>query len=130
MKESEIVDQFMTRVSGIVTQFQTYGKPLEQNIIWCLTKNFAMVVISIEEAKGLSKFTLEELIGSLLSHEARLNQEEESLANYFSTQDSLNRSRARGGWGRGRRGQGSLATEKKTSHNNEHLDHSKHSHKY
>ena len=33
MKESEIVDQLMTRVSGIVTQFQTYGEPLEQKIV-------------------------------------------------------------------------------------------------
>ena len=64
MKESETVDQFMTKVSGIVTQFQTYGEPLEQKIVvqkilWCLTKKFAMVVTTIEEAKYLSKFTLE-----------------------------------------------------------------------
>ena len=63
MKESKSVDQFMTRVSGIVTQFQTYGEPLEQKIIFqnilrCLTKKFAMVVTSIEEAKYLSQFTL------------------------------------------------------------------------
>ena len=74
MKESETVDQFMTRVSGIVAQFQTYGEPLEQKIIVqkilrCLTKKFAMVVTAIEEAKDLSKFTLEELTGSLLPHE-------------------------------------------------------------
>ena len=86
----------MTRVSGIVTQFQTYGEPLEQkvtvqNILRCLTKKFAMVVTAIEEAKDMSKFTLEELIGSLLSNEARFTQEEESLTNAFSTQDSLNR---------------------------------------
>ena len=50
-----------------------------------------MVETTIEETKDLPQFTLEELIGSLLSHEARLNQEEESLTNAFSTQDSLNR---------------------------------------
>ena len=33
MKESETVDQFMTRVSGIVTPFQTYGEPLEKNFV-------------------------------------------------------------------------------------------------
>ena len=59
MKESEFVDQFMTRVLGIVTQFQTYGEPLEQKIIVqkilrCLTKKFAMVVTAIEEAEDLS----------------------------------------------------------------------------
>ena len=65
----------MTRVSEIVTQFQTYGEPLEhkvvfQKILRCLTKKFSMVVTAIEETKDLSQFTLEELIGSLLSHEA------------------------------------------------------------
>ena len=68
MKESESVDMFLTRVSGLVTQFQTYGEPLEQkivvqNILRCLTKKFAMVVTAIEESKDLSKFTLEELTG-------------------------------------------------------------------
>ena len=42
MKETETIDQFMTRVLGIVTQFQNYGEPLEhkvvvQNIVRCLT---------------------------------------------------------------------------------------------
>ena len=88
----------MTRVSVIVTQFQTYGKPLEHKvfvhkIIRCLTKKFTMVVTAIEETKDLSQFTLEELTGSLLSHEARLNKEEESLTNSFNTQDSQQRSR-------------------------------------
>ena len=34
MKESKTVDQFMTRVSGIVTQFQTYGEPLEKKLLF------------------------------------------------------------------------------------------------
>ena len=42
MKETETIDQFITRVLGIVTQFQNYGEPLEekvvvQNIVRCLT---------------------------------------------------------------------------------------------
>ena len=58
MKESKNVDQFMTRVSGIVTQFQTYGELLEQKIVVqkilrCLTENFAMVVTTIEEEKDV-----------------------------------------------------------------------------
>ena len=56
-----------------------------------------MVVTAIEEAKDLSQFTLEELTGSLLSHEARLNEEEESLTNVFSTQASLSRGQGIGG---------------------------------
>ena len=56
-----------------------------------------MVVIAIEEAKDLSQFTLEELTRFLLSHEARLNQEEESFTNSFNTQASLSKGRGRGG---------------------------------
>ena len=33
MKESKTVDQFMTRLLGIVTQCQTYGEPLEQKVV-------------------------------------------------------------------------------------------------
>ena len=33
MKEIEAIDHFMTRVSGIVTQFQTYGEPLEHKVV-------------------------------------------------------------------------------------------------
>ena len=96
MKESETMDQLMTSVSGLVTQFQTYGEPLEQKIIVqkilrCFTKKFSMVVTAIEEAKDMSKFTLEELNGSLPYHEPWFTQEEESLTNAFSTEDSLNR---------------------------------------
>ena len=51
MKESETIDQFMTRVSGIVTQFQTYGEPIEQKVFFqkilrCLTKKFSMAVVA------------------------------------------------------------------------------------
>ena len=63
-----------------------------------------MVVNAIEESKDMSNFTLEELSGSLLSHEARFTQEEKPLTNAFSTHDSLNRGRGRGGRGRERRG--------------------------
>ena len=75
MKETKNVEQFMARVSGIVTQFQTYGEPLEhkvvvQKILRCLTKKFSRVVVAIEEANDLSQFTLEKLTISLLSHEA------------------------------------------------------------
>ena len=49
----------MTRVFGIVTQLQTYGEPLEKNIVVqkilrCLNKFFSMVVTAIEEEKYLS----------------------------------------------------------------------------
>ena len=33
MKETKTVDQFMIRVSSIVTQFQTYGEPIEHKVV-------------------------------------------------------------------------------------------------
>ena len=46
----------MTKVSGIVNQFQTNGEPIEHKVVFqmilrCLTKKFAMVVTVIKEEK-------------------------------------------------------------------------------
>lgn len=134
MKDIETVDQFMTRVYGIVTQFQTYGEALEkkgivEKVLRCLTKKFSMVVTAIEESKDLSTFTLEELTGSLLSHEARLSQEDKSLSHAFSTQTFFNRVQGRGGRGRGRREKSSNSTDDRTAHeHHEHTDHCEHIH--
>ena len=54
----------MANVSGIVNQFETCSEPLEQkvfvyNILRFLTKQFSIVVTTIEEAQDLSQFTLE-----------------------------------------------------------------------
>ena len=54
----------MTQFLGIVIQFQTYGKVIEQKVVVqkiliCLTKNFSMVVTAKEEAKDISNFTIE-----------------------------------------------------------------------
>ena len=64
MKEIKTIDQFMTQFLGIVIQFQTYGKVIEQKVVVqkiliCLTKNFSMVVTPKEEAKDISNFTIE-----------------------------------------------------------------------
>jgi len=56
-----------------------------EKVIRSMTKKYAMIVIAIEESKDLTQLSLDELIGSLLSHESRLNQEDESLANAFNT---------------------------------------------
>ena len=58
MKETQTVDKIMTRASGIVTQFQTYGEPLEhkvvvQNILRCITKKFSMIETTIELKKNI-----------------------------------------------------------------------------
>lgn len=60
------------------------------------------------ESKDLTTFLVVELTRSLLSHETRLNLEEESLEQAFKTQASFNRGRGRGNKGRCNRGRGNI----------------------
>jgi sarcosine oxidase delta subunit len=112
MSESENVDQFMTRVMGIVNHIRVTGESiLDQRIVEKvlrdLPKKFEMVITAILESKDLSNFSTDELMGSLLSHETRLHIEFESISNAFKTQFSFNIGRDRGR-GRGHRGRGRI----------------------
>jgi hypothetical protein len=74
MIESENVDQFMTRVMGIVNQIRLIGGDIPDQRIFekflrSLLKKFDMVVTTIVESKDLSNFSTDELMGSLLTHE-------------------------------------------------------------
>ena len=109
-RESENVDQFMTRVMRIVNQIRWTGEEIpDQRIVEkflkSLPKKFEMVVTTILESKDLSKFSIDELMGSLLTHETRLHLEDDSIANAFKNQFSFNRGRGRGR-GRGHQGRG------------------------
>jgi hypothetical protein len=78
MTESENVDQFMTRVMGIVNQIRLTGEAIPdqcivEKVLRSLPKKFKMVVTTILESKDLSRFSTDELIGSLVTHETRLH---------------------------------------------------------
>jgi hypothetical protein len=101
MTESENVDQFMTRVMGIVNQIRLTGETIIdqcifEKILRSLPKKFEMVVKTILESKDLSSFSTDELIGSLVTHETRLHLTDESISNAFKTQFSFSRGRGRG----------------------------------
>ena len=72
MIESKSVDHFMTKVMGIVNQLRNNceNKLTDQRVVAkvlrSLPKKFEMVVTSILESKDLTKFSIEELSGSLL----------------------------------------------------------------
>jgi hypothetical protein len=90
MTESETVDQFMTRVMGIVNQIRLIGETITdqrivEKILRSLPKKFEMVVTAILESKDLSRFSTDELIGSLVTHETRLHLTDESIFNAFQT---------------------------------------------
>ncbi|KAL8544194.1 hypothetical protein ACS0TY_004656 [Phlomoides rotata] len=79
MKDSENVQEFLSRVSSIVKQIKGYGDTLEEKkiiekVLGCLPAKFEHIVAAIEESKDLSKLTLDELMGSLKAREKRMSR--------------------------------------------------------
>jgi hypothetical protein len=98
MTESENVDQFMTRVMGIINQIRLTSEAIPDKLIFekvliSLPNKFEMAVKTILESKDLSNFSIDELMGSLLTHETRLHLTNESIVSAFKTQFSFSRGR-------------------------------------
>jgi hypothetical protein len=88
MTKSENVDWFMTRLMGIVNQIRLTSEAITdqcivEKILRSLPKKFEMVVTTILESKDLSRFSTDELIGSLVTHETKLHLTDESISNAF-----------------------------------------------
>ncbi|XP_074320347.1 uncharacterized protein LOC141657108 [Silene latifolia] len=84
MQKDEYVQGFMSRVADIVNSMRAYGEIVDNNMIVSkvlrtLTSKFDHVVAAIEETKDLSRYTFDELMGSLLAHEDRLNRSSEKV---------------------------------------------------
>lgn len=109
MIDSESIDQFMTKFMRIVNQLRINGEKIEDQIVVekvlrSLPKVNQMVVTTILEWKYLTILSVEELIGSLMSHEARLNLDDPPLEHALKSNAFINRDRGKGF--RGRRGRG------------------------
>lgn len=79
MKNNESVQDFLWRVSGILSQIkfkveEIGDKIIVSKVLWSLPPKFDHMIEAIEESKDLSKFSFDELIGSLQSHESRINK--------------------------------------------------------
>jgi len=121
MKEGEKIDTFLGRTLTVVNKMKTNGEVMEQStivskILRSLTPKFNYVVCSIEESNDLSTLSIDELHGSLLVHEQRLNghvQEEQALKVTHEERPSQGRGRGvfRGSRGRGR-GRGRSGTNR------------------
>ena len=79
MKNNEGVQEYISRVLGVINQLRVYGDPLKDQtvvskVLRSLPGRFDHIVAAIEEAKNLSTLTLDELNGSLQAHEFRLNR--------------------------------------------------------
>ncbi|KAL3753692.1 hypothetical protein ACJRO7_001003 [Eucalyptus globulus] len=79
MNDSESIPAYFDRVQTIVNQLRVNGEELQdvrvvEKILRSLTERFDYVVAAIEEGQDISTMTLERLMGSLCSHEQRMNQ--------------------------------------------------------
>lgn len=73
MKTEESVQIFLSRVNGD----NISGQTVVAKVLRSLASKFIHVVALIEESKDLSTYTFDELMGSLLTHEARLSRSKE-----------------------------------------------------
>ena len=83
MKEREDIDSFMNRVITVVNQLKIYGDDIKdqkvvEKVLRSLSTKFDVVVATIEEAKDLASLTVDEIMGSLLLHEARIDRNKDS----------------------------------------------------
>ncbi|XP_039135695.1 uncharacterized protein LOC120273112 [Dioscorea cayenensis subsp. rotundata] len=82
MKTEEKVQDYISRVLTVVYHIRALGDELGdpavvRKILRSLTPRFSHVVSSIIESKDLSSLTIEELSGSLIGHEGRLDVEQD-----------------------------------------------------
>lgn len=115
MKGNESVQEYLARISAIVSQMRSYGEKITDETVVAkalrsLSPKFDHVVAAIEESKDLSVFSFDELMGSLQAHEVRINRssrQEEQTAFQVKSKGEFSNSRGRGrgsfrGRGRGR----------------------------
>ena len=86
MKEGEKVDGFLGRTLTMVHKMKSNGETIDHStvvgkILRSLTVKFNYVVCLIEESNDLSTLSIDELHGSLLVHEQRMQgyQEEDHV---------------------------------------------------
>ena len=91
MKDSESLKDYYTKISQLVTQMEMYGEKITnerlcEKILNSLTPKYNSIIGSIEEANDVSTLSVQKLMGSLESHEERLNrQNEKSIESAFQS---------------------------------------------
>src|SRR5262249_55954778 len=82
MEESETISDMFTRFTGILNELKSLGKEYKneevvRKILRCLPHSWSPKVTAIEEAKDLDTLKLDELMGSLMTHEITRKEKEE-----------------------------------------------------
>ena len=81
MKPNEPISEMFTRFNEITNPLQSLGKGYSQSnlvrkILRSLTQEWEKKTMTIEEAKDLSNYPLEELMGNLISYEVQIKDKE------------------------------------------------------
>ncbi|GAV84531.1 UBN2 domain-containing protein, partial [Cephalotus follicularis] len=81
MYDNECISNMFTRFTTIVNSLKNLGKSysnqeLVRKILRCLPRSWTPKVTAIEEAKDLSTLPLEQLLGSLMTHETSMKGHE------------------------------------------------------
>ena len=79
MKDIELVESFYTRVIGLINQMKFYGdniddKRIVEKVLRSIPPKFESLIVTFEENKYLSKFTVDEFQSSLINHEHRIGR--------------------------------------------------------
>ncbi|XP_070673187.1 uncharacterized protein [Malus domestica] len=91
MKDDELLDDYLSRLSEIINQMKSYGEILSderivQKYLIRLPRKYNNIVSIIEETKDLSTLSGEELIGSLKGFAQRLSRHDNNdVENVFQT---------------------------------------------
>lgn len=101
MKEAKHIDSFMNWVIFVINHLNIYGEEIKyqklvEKVFRSLSTKFDVVVVAIEITKDLASLKVDELMGSLLSHDARIDKNKDStLKTIFKIQVSISRENAR-----------------------------------
>jgi gag-polypeptide of LTR copia-type/Zinc knuckle len=81
MLPDESVNVMITRFTNIVNELDSLGRSIEneeqvRKILRILPKSWMPLVTALKESKDFTKFSLEELIGSLMTHEIEVQSHE------------------------------------------------------
>ncbi|GAV62619.1 zf-CCHC domain-containing protein/UBN2 domain-containing protein [Cephalotus follicularis] len=87
MKENENISGMFVRFTNIINSLQSLNKcytnsEMVRKILRCLPKSWMPKVTAIEEAKDLNTLPLEELLGSLMTHEMTIKNHEDDEEQY------------------------------------------------
>ena len=132
MKESETIDDYAARLTGVVDKIRTFGDKFEEaylvkKILRSVPPKFLHIASAIEQFFDLKMMTMDEVIGRLKAYEERIGGNKENVEHVLLIQgewkakersDNGGHSRRRGRRGRWRgrghgRGNDSFHQEKK-----------------